>query len=177
MRIGIDVSQVIYEKTGVSEYLKNLVRELVDKDAKNQYVLFFSSLRGNLNFSDFNFRSSPKNVSIKRFKFPPTFLDFLWNKLHIIPIEWLIGNVDVFITSDWTEPPSNGKKATVLYDLIVYKKPSETDSKIVKTQRRKLEWVKKESDLIFCISHATKKDAKDILEIDEKRLKIAYPGI
>ena len=124
-----------------------------------------------------NFQSIPKNLSIKKFRFPPIILDFLWNRLHVLPIEWLIGDVDIFITSDWTEPPSKAKKATILYDLIVYKYPLETDSKIVETQKNKLRWVKRESDIIFCISESTKKDAMEILNIPENRLRVIYPGI
>ena len=105
-------------------------------------------------------------------------LDILWNRLHILPIEWFIGDVDVFITSDWTEPPAGkAKKATILYDLTIYKFPKETARKIVETQKRKLEWVKKESDIIFCISEATKKDAMEILGIEEDRLRMIRPGI
>jgi hypothetical protein len=71
-------------------------------------------------------------------------LDVLWNRLHIFPIEWFVGEVDVFITSDWTEPPAKkARKATILYDLIVYKHPEETAGSIVDTQRRKLKWAKK----------------------------------
>lgn len=35
----------------------------------------------------------------------------------------------------------------------------------------------KETDMILCISEATKKDAMEILGIEEKRLKVVYPGI
>ena len=105
-------------------------------------------------------------------------MDLLWNKLHILPIEWLIGDVDIFITSDWTEPPTvRAKKVTILYDLIVYKYPNETDRKIIEVQKRKLKWVKKESDLVLCISESTKRDAINFLRIDEKRLKVIYPGV
>lgn len=190
MKIGIDISQIAYEKTGVSEYLRNLVRELIKLDSENEYILFFSSLRRNFKFSSLNLQSNPKNLKIKTFKFPPFFLDLVWNKLHVLSIEKLIGDVDVFITSDWTEPPSQSKKATILYDLVVYKYPEETHNQfrfnplkllispnIVASQKRKLEWVKKESDIIFCISEATKRDAIDILGIEKKRLKIIYPGV
>jgi len=175
MKIGIDISQIAYEQTGVSDYLKSLVEELLRIDKKNEYVLFFSSLRRNFQFSIFNFQSN-SNVTIKKFKFPPTVLDFIWNRLHILPIERLIGKVDLFITSDWTEPPSSSKKATIIYDLIVYKNPEETAKKIVAVQKRKLKWVKKESDVVFCISEATKKDAMGILGIEEDKLKVIYPG-
>lgn len=98
--------------------------------------------------------------------------------MHILPIENFIGDVDVFITSDWTEPPAkNAKKMTILYDLVVYKYPEETAEKIVATQKSKLAWVKKETDMILCISESTKKDAMEILGIEENRLKVVYPGI
>ena len=182
MKIGIDISQIAYESTGVAGYLKQLVEELLRIDGKNEYVLFFSSLRKAFPISNFQFPNKSQipnsKIKIRAFRLPPSVLDLLWNRLHIMPIEWLIGDVDVFVTSDWTEPPTvRARKATILYDLIVYKYPQETDRKIVEVQKRKLKWVKKESDLIFCISEATKKDAMEILGIEEKRLKVIYPGI
>ncbi len=177
MKIGIDVSQLAYKDTGVANYLENLVKNFLTIDKKNEYVLFFSSLRKSIEYPVSSIQLG-KNVQIKKFRLPPSVLDLLWNRLHIFPIEWFIGNIDVFITSDWTEPPTRrAKKATILYDLIVYKYPKETDKKIVETQKRKLHWVKKESDLIFCISEATKKDAQEILGIDKEKLKVIYPGI
>jgi len=178
MKIGIDISQMAYEGTGVGEMVGNLVNALLKIDKENEYVLFFSSLRGNLKSQISNLKSTSQNLKIKEFKFPPTLLDILWNRLHILPIEWLIGEVDVFISSDWTQPPTvKAKKATILYDLIVYKNPQETAKVIVDTQKRRLEWVKKECDVVLCISEATKKDAMEILGIEEKRLKVIYPGV
>lgn len=176
MRIGIDISQLAYEKTGVANYLKNLVLELLSFDEKNEYILFYAS-RKNIG-SDISELLNNPNVLIKHVKLPPKILDILWNRFHIFPIEKFIGNVDIFITSDWTEPPvKKARKGTILYDLIVYKYPSETDKKIVDTQKRKLKWVKKESDIVFCISEATKKDAMEILGIDKEKLRVIYPGI
>lgn len=177
MKIGIDISQLAYPNTGVAIFLKSLVEKLVDIDKGNEYILFYSSLRGNFKFSIFNFQSNPKNLMIKTFKFPPTFLDIIWNKFHVFPIENLIGPLDIFISSDWIQPPTlKAKRATVLYDLIVYQYPEETHQKIVETQKRRLFWVKNEADLVFCISEATKKDARKILGIEEKKLKVIYPG-
>lgn len=177
MRIGIDISQLAYANTGVANYLGSLVESLLATDKENEYVLFYSSLRRELNYSFIN-ELTGSRVRIKRFKFPPSVLDLLWNKLHILPIEDLIGDVDVFISSDWTEPPTKkAKKATILYDLIVYKHPGETAAKIVETQKRKLNWTKKECDVILCISESTKRDAVELLGIPEDKLKVAYPGL
>ena len=185
MRIGIDISQLAYENTGVANYLHHLILKMIEIDRENEYVLFFSSMRKNFELSIFpdkgpmaNDKFQMRRVKIKKYKIPPTFLDILWNKLHIIPIETFIGDIDVFISSDWTQPPTRkAKKATILYDLIVYKSPEETAKKIVTVQKRKLYWVKKEADVVFCISEATKKDAMEILGIDSKRLHVIYPGL
>lgn len=179
MTIGIDISQLAYPiKTGVYNYLYNLVAKLLEDDKKNNYVLFFSSLRRSLPSAvEAKFKNS-KNVEIKKYKFPPTFLDILWNIAHSFSINRLIGYTDVFLTSDWTEPPvSTGRKATIIYDLTVYKVPKEMDRKIIKTQRRKLKWVKKESSMIICISESTKRDVREILGIEKERLNVIYPGL
>ncbi len=180
MKIGIDISQMAYEGTGVANYLRRLVEGLVALDKDNQYVLFYSSMRKNRPHPDPLLKGEgvKGRVSIKQFKMPPSVLDILWNRLHVLPIESLIGDVDLFITSDWTEPPTRrAKKATILYDLIIYKFPDETDKKIIATQKRKLKWVKEESDIIFCISESTKKDAMEILGIEESRLKVIHAGV
>lgn len=193
MRIGIDISQLAFENTGVAIYLKNLVGNLLEIDKKNEYILFFSSLRKDLPISNFKFLNKSKfpNVQIKKFKIPPTVLEFLWNRLHIIPIENFIGDIDVFITSDWAESPAKrAKKATILYDLIVFKYPEETHDQtefnlfkliispnIVASQKRRLSWVKKESDKILCISESTKKDATEILGIPQDKLEVTGAGI
>lgn len=177
MKIGIDISQLAYPNTGVANYLSSLVSAVIKNDDKNEYVLFFSSMRKNFQFSVFNFQSK-SNVSIKKFRFPPSFLSFLWNKLHVVPIESLIGDIDLFITSDWTEPPTKkAKKGTIIYDLVIYKYPDETDKKIINTQKEKLKWVKKESDIIFCISESSKKDSIEVLGLDTKKIKVIYPGV
>jgi hypothetical protein len=178
MKIGIDISQTAYENTGVANYIENLTKQLIAVDNKNEYILFFSSLRKSVPEFARKLAKNADNVKIKKFKYPSSLLDVFWNKLHIMPIEDLLGPIDVFISSDWTQPPAkSAKMMTILYDLIIYRYPEETHTKIVQTQRRRLNWVKKECDIIFCISKSTMQDAKDILGMSEERLRIAYPGM
>lgn len=176
MKIGIDISQTAYEGSGVGIYVLNLVNFLSALDRKNEYILFYSSLR--IQNSRLKIQNENSKIKIRNFRIPPVILDLLWNRLHILPIETFIGGVDVFISSDWTQPPvRKAKSVTILYDLIVYKYPNETAEKIVKVQKRRLKWVKKECETVICISEATKKDAMEILGIEEKRLKVVYPGV
>lgn len=175
MKIGIDISQLAYENTGVANYLGSLVLEMV-KNEDTKFVLFFSSLRGKLPERFLKLSDRP-NVEIVIKKIPQAMLHLMWNVAHRNPIENFIGDVDLFITSDWTEPPAKrARKATILYDLIVYKFPEETAKKIVGVQKKKLSWVMRESDIIFCISESTKKDAQKILGVDSSKLSVVYPG-
>lgn len=175
MTIGIDVSQLAFPNTGVANYLKNLCLSMFDSD--HEFVLFFSSLRGQLDAEFENAVKNRGNVTLKKFPLPQSFLTILWNKMHKIEIEKFIGPIDVFLTSDWTEPPSKAKKASILYDLIVYKNPEETDKMIVETQKSKHKWMKKEADILFCISKSTAKDAEELLNLPKEKLHVIYPGL
>lgn len=150
MRIGIDISQIVYE-TGVSTYTRNLVKSLLKIDHLNGYVLFGGSLRRSKDI---------KNVfpQAKTFPIPPMFADILWNRLHILPIEKLIGKLDVLHTSDWSEPPAHAFKVTTVHDLYPFKFPRLVSPLVREVHKRRLFWVLSESQRIIVPSESTKHD-------------------
>jgi len=150
MKIGIDISQVVYG-TGVSIYTKNLVENLVKIDKSNEYVLFAGTFRRRNDV----FKVFPK---AKVFPFPPTLADIVWNRLHILPVEKFIGKVDVFHSSDWTEPPSTAFKVTTVHDLYPFKFPRLVPPGVLDAHRQKMSWVLKETKRIIVPSESTKKD-------------------
>ena len=174
MRIGIDVSPIIYE-TGVSWYTRNLVRALLETDLENKYVLFGGSLRRSGEFRKF-FKYVNGQVQLRTFRLPPSLADFVWNRLHIFPIENLLGEIDVFHSSDWTQPPSKAYKVTTIHDLVPLRFPELTPSNVVQAHKRRLSWVKKEADKIISVSEYTKKEAVDLLGIDPGRIEVIYEG-
>src|SRR3989344_1963338 len=161
MRIGIDISQIVYG-TGVSNYTKKLVENLLKIDHKNQYVIFGSSLRQKGKLKKFQKSLSGfENVEFKLSSFPPLALDFIWNRLHIYPIEKFIGPVDIFHSSDWTQPKINSentKKVTTVHDMVPYLFPSSVHKKIISVQKRRMHHVAKEVDMIIADSESTKED-------------------
>lgn len=176
MKIAIDISQIAHEGTGVSAYVRKMVTALITGDVKNEYVLFGASLRKRHVFSAF-VKSLPRQVRLVFVPIPPTVLELLWNRLHIIPIEWFIGAVDIFWSSDWTQPPlSHARGVTTIHDLSFLRFPETFVHKITDTQKRRLERAKNICQRFFCDSEATKKDAETLLGIDKKKLKVVYPG-
>lgn len=193
MKIGIDISQIVYEGTGVATYVREIVSTLVSLDQKNEYVLFASSLRKQQTIRAYvePIITKYSNVTLKIFPFPPILLDIVWNRFHIIPIEWLIGPVDIYWSSDWSQPPlRKAKGMTTIHDLVVYKYPQETahsshlnvrtvsfSPNIVETQKRRLSWAVKECEIFLCDSEATKKDSMELLRIPDHQLMVVYPGL
>lgn len=177
MKIGIDISQIVYEGTGVSKYVQHIVKTLLKKFPGNEYVLFGSSLRKRNILNEFVINN---NLHVKTvfLSIPPTLLDLLWNKLHIIPVEWFIGNVDLFWSSDWTQPPlSKAIGVTTIHDVSFLKFPETFVERITDVQKRRLRRVKKTCKTIFCDSEATKNDVHEMLGIEHNRLTVVYPGL
>ncbi|KKQ48311.1 MAG: Glycosyl transferase group 1, partial [Candidatus Shapirobacteria bacterium GW2011_GWE1_38_10] len=173
MKIAIDISQSIYG-TGVSVYTKNLVSSLIKLYPEDEFILFGGSLRRRPELTALarKLKGTPKV-----FPFPPTLMDFIWNSLHILPVEKLIGNVDIVHTSDWTEPPSHLPKVTTVHDLIPFKYPQTTTDSIRQAHKKRLHWVARESGKIIAVSRSTKEDLISILRIPEDKIVVIPEGV
>lgn len=173
MKIAIDISQAIYG-TGVSVYTKNLVSALTRLYPEDEFVLFGGSLRRKQELE--NLAKKLHGIP-KIYPFPPSFLDFVWNSLHIMPIDRFIGDVDLVHTSDWTEPPSNHPKITTVHDLIPFKYPETTTNSIRFAHRKRLAWVIRESNMIIAVSRSTKEDIVSMFKIPEDRIVVIPEGV
>ncbi|HWS49053.1 MAG TPA: glycosyltransferase family 1 protein [Candidatus Methanoperedens sp.] len=174
MIIGIDVSSTAYG-TGVSNYTLNLVRHLLKNDRQNTYKLFYSSLRLPIS-KEITALTKYKNVQIYQSRFPQTLLSFLWNKLHILPIEFFIGRADIFHTSDWTQPPSiKAKTLTTVHDLTPFLYPKWLHKKIVTTHHQKMYWASRKCHHFICVSENTKNDLLKIFpKISPSKCSVIY---
>ena len=179
MKIAIDVSQVVFEGTGVANYTRDLIFNLLVKDRRNQFILFGYSLRRKKILDSF-LKSIPReNGRIKCISLPvpPSLADLIWNRFGILSLEHLIGPVDIYHSSDWIQIPSPAKNITTVHDLVVYKYPETSSPSIIAVQKRRLARVIKHCRLILSDSMATKKDIIDILQVNENRISVVYPGI
>lgn len=176
MKIGIDISQIVHSGSGVARFTDGLVNSILENDTKNQWTFFFYSLRQSFPNSREN-AIKQKGHRLIKLPLPPTAVSALWNNIHRFNIENLIGNLDWFISSDWVEPPSNLKKATIIHDLAYLRFPETIHPKILKNQTQRINWIKKESSIIFTDSLSTKKDVIDLLMINPNKIYVNYPGL
>lgn len=151
LRIAIDISPIIYQ-TGVSTYTYQLVKHLLKVDSSNQYLLYGASLRG---LDKLKAMSKPFRLAEQKFfPLPPVLGQILWNQIHLLPIEALIGKCDVFHSSDWYQPKTAAFAVTTVHDLAPIVLPKLTHPRIVAAHTRRLELVKKEVDRVIVPSKA-----------------------
>lgn len=162
----MDISQIAHPG-GVASYTLNLSQELI-KIKDLEFKFFYSSLRkpysGNL-------------PNIKSFPIPPTLLEKLFNRWRFLKLENFIGRVDVFHSSDWTQPKTEAKKVTTYHDVVPLKFPQWSNPKIVDVHKKRLELVEKEIDMVICVSNSTKKDLMEISQIPEEKIIVIYEGV
>ena len=165
MRVGFDISQLAHQG-GVGVYTQNLAEQL-SKLADLEMVYFYSSLRK-------PYKGKLKNV--KSYRLPPTLFEMLFNRWRNVSIEKFLGPLDVFHSSDWTEPPSKAKKVTTVHDLSPLKFPRWSHPKIVSVHKRKLKLIEEETDCVIAVSESTKRDLLEISKIPESKITVIYEG-
>lgn len=165
MRIGIDVTASIYSGTGVATYYQLLIPELLRIGKDHEFVLLGYALR----------RFEDLILANKRYHLPPRLMEFLWNDLHMLPVERLTGPVDVFHAWDYLQPPTKRAKiVTTVHDLTTLKFPMYHHPSTVDAQKDRLRWVKKEADLVIADSIATKQDLIELLGFVEDQIVVVY---
>lgn len=181
MKIGIDISQIAYAGTGVGRFTQGLTSSILRFNKIHQWTFFFSSFRRQLPIQIEKDILSYGHHLVK-LPFPPTLLSFFLNDLHSLSKYLtfnfkLFSDLDWFITSDWSEPAMNTKKATIVHDLVFKKFPETLPNSIVHNQSKRLSHVMRESQIIFTDSKSTSRDLVAEYGIDPKKLTVNYPGV
>ena len=177
MKIGIDISQIVYG-TGVSRYTEELVKHLLKIDKKNHYLLFAGVWRQKRKIEKFlkEFKTNGYKFQPKVVFFPPKVADFIWNRVHIFQIERFTGPLDLFHSSNWAQPPASCPIVTTIHDLTPIKFPQAFEKEAIVSFKRNLHWAKRQAAFIIVDSKATEKDL--IKEgFDKGKIKVVYLGV
>lgn len=166
IRVGFDISQLAY-LGGVHTYTEQLTYELSKINFLEMYY-FYSSLRkpylGNLS-------------NVKNYHMPTTLVEILFNSWRNISIDNFLGSLDIFHSSDWTQPPTKAKKVTTYHDVVPLKFPQWSEERIINVHKRRLKLVEKEIDMVIAVSQSTKNDLLEISHIPESKITVIYEGV
>ncbi len=175
MRICLDVSQSVYEGTGSGRYVIELVKAFLRTFPDESYVLFGSASKKYESLVELGSEYkeiSKDSITEKYYRFPPTFFEYVWNKFHLLPIERLIGQFDLYHSSDWTQAPSSAVKVTTVHDLIPFLFPEYVHPRI--REAHELRWKHIVADKVEIVvdAAATKKDILDRFAVDASRIHV-----
>lgn len=176
LRIGVDINGLLNPDTGIGNYTYNLLKALLEMDKENSYILFFNSRRVPRGIFGYEFLRRD-NVTVKRLSLPHRVLEFAWQRLRLLRVEDLMGDMDVFHASDWLLPPAKKTKiVTTIHDMAYFVYPDFYTRKIIKTRLMHDRTSVLKSDAIIAISNNTKDDIMRFLNAPEKKVRVIHYG-
>lgn len=176
MKIGIDISQMCYEGTGVARYVRGLATALLTTASPHSFTLIAGARKQRDFFTRLHQSSPWDQAQLKLYGLPPKLAGLLLNTLPI-PYEWLVGKYDVLHTSDWVQPVSRVPMVTTVHDLVFKKYPETVEPLIRRVQELRLARLANSSTMIIADSKSTKDDLVEIFSVDPMRVQVIYPGI
>lgn len=189
MKIGIDITPIIYEGTGIGDYTFHLVENLLKQNPEDEFMLFYSTLRGfgkikekieelmkgnQGNKWDKGNRGT-KNYKIVGLPLPPAFWQIVWNKLGLIKIETFTGPLDVFHCWDYLIPPPNCKRVVTIHDATPLLFPETHRQKIISNYKLIIAKIIKEKIQVITDSENSKKDLISF-GVDSNLINVIYVG-
>jgi glycosyltransferase involved in cell wall biosynthesis len=131
VRILVDYRPALRERTGVGEYVHELVKALAgqaERDRNDQIAIFTNSWKDR---PDPALASEMPSVRIVDIKAPVRGLMWSWNRLEWPPVEWLAGAHDVVHSQSPLLIPATGAAQVVtVHDLDFLRHPDQMSAEI-----------------------------------------------
>ncbi len=175
MRIALDGTPFLIEKTGIGHYTANLACALHELEPELDLVAFTVSLRAGHRLKN---QVEGLPVQPRGFNLPANLLYYrVWPHMNILPAERLLGSFDVFHATNY-QAPALKRAALVMtvHDLNFVRFP-EMQSKGIRRFMRTLPRLAAKASAILVDSAFTAAEVDDILQIGPEKVRVVYPGL
>jgi glycosyltransferase involved in cell wall biosynthesis len=179
MKIGIDCRTILNPEkgagAGVSHYVYQLVRHLLQIDKENTYFLFFDRSVQTKKLKKFK----QKNVFVRFFPFyqyrqllPERYIN------HLVNATLAKENLDVLhIPSSFPYYQYKGLTVTTVHDLVFYKFPELVETEELQELKVNFPHILKKSKKIIAVSKSTAKDLRELFLLSPQKIEVIYHGI
>ena len=177
-RIGIDISTLLNHgpDIGAGRYIINLVRNLLEIDNKNTYVLTGRYASTRYLEIAYNLKKNFENnkIELKFYKTTQKKLD-LWNRFKFPPIEFLGFKADILHCPDYLIPPTLNKNIILtIHDLAFIRFPKFNFEWFIKKYTREVKKNAQISKKIIADSKSTKNDIIRFFKIDSRKVDVVH---
>lgn len=179
MRLVFDVTPLSHPLTGIGNYMLGMLGGIAEASEGGHELVFFAAAGPqNARRVRHAVEGIPGDRRIVVVPPPSNLWRKLWSRTQRLPVEWLIGGLDVLHLSDWMYPPQRaGFRTTTVHDLGPIHHPDWVDPRTRALHVPKALHAAKTCDLLFANSQYTADDVVRTLGVREERVAVAYPGI
>lgn len=171
VRILVDYRPALRERTGVGEYIHELVRAY-SANSEDDIVLFSSSWKDRLP----DLRSELRVGSIDR-RIPVRVLNLLWHRAGWPPIETLAGTVDVaHAAHPLLIPTRSAAQVVTIHDLFFLQHPERTHAEIRRDYPSKAPAHARLADAVITSTEYGKSLITSRLKVPAERVYVCPPG-
>lgn len=178
IHVGIDYTAAVQQQAGIGRYTRELVGALLrigQAEAPDlSFTLFAAAGRR-------AFRRSP--VPGARCRFFPVGDEWMarfWHRLRVpLPVEALVGRVDLFYSPDFVLPPTRHSTRTLLtvHDLSFLRYPEHFVPKLARYLSRVVPASVQRADRVLADSEATRADLIELLGTPPEKVEVLYSGV
>jgi glycosyltransferase involved in cell wall biosynthesis len=125
MRLGLDATPLLGQRSGVGRYLGGLLHGLAELAEAPEPVLTLFSIRGAIP------EPLPPRTSMAPRRAPARLLNRMWGRVPFPPVELLTGRIDVFHGTNFVLPPLARAAGVVsVHDLTFLRFPETVDDNV-----------------------------------------------
>lgn len=181
MKIGFDARCLEEKKiSGVGEYALELLKNLLEADSKNEYVVFSNSFKQKAN-RNFEWIKKYPSVKLERFSFPNRILNFCFWYLNWPKIDKMIGGADVFFAPNinFLSVSKKCRLVATFHDLSFERYPNFFPFKTRLWHEYFVNpWrIARTAEKLIAVSESTKKDLETIYKTDPEKIDVVRHGI
>ena len=177
MRILVDYRPALRERTGVGEFVHELVRALARDtgvQTSDTLALFTSSWRDR---PSPDLAASVPGVRVVDCRVPVRLLTWAWNRVEWPPVEWLAGACDVVHSqSPLLIPASAAAQVVTIHDLDFLRHPESVDAEIRRDYARLARTHAVRAHAVVVSSHYAAAEMTRELGLPDSRVHVCPPG-
>ena len=173
MRVLVDYRPALRARTGVGEYMHELVRAYTASHPADDVAVFTSS------WAD---RPAPGTAAALSARVvdrhvPVAVLNWLWHRAEWPPVEWLAGEADVVHAAHpLLIPSTRAARVVTVHDLFFLSHPERTSAEIRRDYAALAASHVRRADAVVAVSQYTRRQVVERLGVDADRVHVCSSG-
>ncbi len=173
MKVGVDISSLTAQRTGVGTYVYELIRALADMETDADILGYAMGLQ------KMGAGSVPTGMRYRKLGLPLSGIHWMWKYLGLPKVESIVGEgVDVVHATNFFLPPvKSAKRVLSVHDISFATHPEWVNAKVVKPYAGSMTRFCDEADGILVFSEFTKSEIVEHYGTGGEKIHVVPHGI